>query len=82
MLLQEVIRIVLKQMQQYYVDNDSRKKARTSSPDVYESYWTRSPNAQVSNWVYSINEQGDTYGYSYPGQEMGVLMMFSITCEG
>ena len=54
----------------------------TSSPDVYESYWTRSPNAQVSNWVYSINEQGDTYGYSYPGQEMGVLMMFSITCEG
>lgn len=66
----------------YYVDNDSRKKARTSSPDVYESYWTRSPNAQVSNWVYSVSEQGDTYGYSYPGQENGVLLMFSITCEG
>nr|DAT03820.1 MAG TPA: INTERNALIN B BINDING, LEUCINE RICH REPEAT.2A [Caudoviricetes sp.] len=66
----------------YYVDSDSRKKARTSSPDVYESYWTRSPNAQVSNWVYSVSEQGDTYGYSYPGQENGVLLMFSITCEG
>lgn len=66
----------------YYVDNESRKKAKTSTPDVYESYWTRSPNAQVSNWVYSVSEQGDTYGYSYPGQENGVLLMFSITCEG
>ena len=66
----------------YYVDNESRKKAKTSTPDVYESYWTRSPNAQVSNWFYSVSEQGDTYGYSYPGQENGVLLMFSITCEG
>ena len=66
----------------YYVNADIRKKAKVSTPDVYESYWTRSPNVQVSNWVYSVNEQGDTYGYSYPTQDMGILIMFSITCEG
>lgn len=66
----------------YFVSSEDRQKARTSSPDTYESYWLRSPNAQVSNWLYSVNENGDTYGYSYPGQDMGVLMMFSITCEG
>lgn len=66
----------------YFINSDTRKKAKTSTPDKYESYWTRSPNAQASNWVYSVSEQGDPSGYSYPGQEMGVLMMFSITCEG
>ncbi|HAU84531.1 MAG TPA: hypothetical protein DCW90_03165, partial [Lachnospiraceae bacterium] len=66
----------------YFVSSDDRKKSKLSSPDTYESYWTRSPNASVSNWLYSVNEQGDTYGYSYPGQEMSILMMFSITCEG
>lgn len=66
----------------YFVSSEDRQKSRTSSPDTYESYWLRSPNVQVSNWLYSVNENGDTYGYSYPGQDMGVLMMFSITCEG
>lgn len=66
----------------YFVSSSDRMKARSTSPETYESYWTRSPNASVSNWLYSVNEMGDTYGYSYPGQEMGVLMMFSITCEG
>ena len=66
----------------YFVSSDDRKKSRVSSQGEYEQYWTRSPNATVSNWLYSVNENGDTYGYSYPGQDMGVLMMFSITCEG
>ena len=65
----------------YFTSDDERKKAK-SELDEPETYWTRSPNATVTNWLYSVNETGGTYGYSYPGQPAGVLLMFSITCEG
>lgn len=65
----------------YFLSSDDRKKSKTSAAEA-ESYWTRSPNADQTNWLYSVNENGDTYGYSYASQDMGVLMMFSITCEG
>lgn len=65
----------------YFLNSDNRKKSKTSAAEA-ESYWTRSPNADQTNWLYSVNENGDTYGYSYASQDMGVLMMFSITCEG
>ena len=66
----------------YFTDDDTRKKAKSSTPESYQSYWTRSPNATVTNWVYTVNETGGTYGFSYPGQNSGVLLEFSISCEG
>lgn len=66
----------------YFTDDDTRKKAKPSTPAEYESYWTRSPNATVTNWLYTVNESGATYGFSYPGQNSGILLMFSISCEG
>ena len=66
----------------YFTDDDTRKKAKPSTPAEYESYWTRSPNATVANWLYTVNESGATYGFSYPGQNSGILLMFSISSEG
>ena len=66
----------------YFTDDDTRKKANSSIPAEYKSYWTRSPNASVANWLYTVNESGATYGFSYPGQNSGILLMFSISCEG
>lgn len=66
----------------YFTDDDTRKKAKPSTPAEYKSYWTRSPNATVANWLYTVNESGATYGFSYPGQNSGILLMFSISCEG
>ena len=66
----------------YFTDDDTRKKAKPSTPAEYESYWTRSPNATVANWLYTVNEAGETYGFSYPGQNSGILLMFSISSEG
>lgn len=66
----------------YFTDDDTRKKANSSIPAEYKSYWTRSPNATVANWLYTVNESGATYGFSYPGQNSGILLMFSISCEG
>ena len=63
-------------------DDDTRKKAKPSIPAEYKSYWTRSPNATVANWLYTVNESGATYGFSYPGQNSGILLMFSISSEG
>lgn len=66
----------------YFTDDDTRKKAKPSTPAEYESYWTRSPNVTVTNWIYTVNETGSAYGFSYPGQSAGILLMFSISCEG
>lgn len=66
----------------YFTDDDTRKKANSSTPTEYKSYWTRSPNATVANWLYTVNEAGGTYGFSYPGQNSGILLMFSISSEG
>lgn len=66
----------------YFTDDDTRKKANSSTPTEYKSYWTRSPNATVANWLYTVNEAGETYGFSYPGQNSGILLMFSISSEG
>lgn len=66
----------------YFTDDDTRKKAKPSIPAEYKSYWTRSPNATAANWLYTVNESGATYGFSYPGQNSGILLMFSISCEG
>lgn len=66
----------------YFTDDDTRKKANSSTPTEYKSYWTRSPNATVANWLYTVNESGATYGFSYPGQNSGILLMFSISSEG
>lgn len=66
----------------YFTSSEDRIKTNVSDSAQAESYWTRSPNASVSNWLYSVNETGDTYGFSYPSQELGVLLMFSISSEG
>ena len=66
----------------YFTDDDTRKKAKSSAPTEYKSYWTRSPNATVANWLYTVNESGATYGFSYPGQNSGILLMFSISSDG
>ena len=66
----------------YFTDDDTRKKAKSSAPTEYKSYWTRSPNATVANWLYTVSEAGGTYGFSYPGQNSGILLMFSISSEG
>lgn len=62
----------------YMTSDELRKKTKVSTPDVYETYWTRSPNATVNNWIYTISEQGASYGFSYPSYDGGILLMFSI----
>lgn len=62
----------------YLISDELRKRATVSSPDVYNTYWTRSPNASVNNWVYTVSELGASYGFSYPSYEGGILLMFSI----
>ena len=62
----------------YMLNDDSRKRAKDSSPDVYESYWTRSPNVQFTNYIWAIDENGADSGYSYPSYSNGILLMFSI----
>lgn len=62
----------------YLVNSNLRKRAKTSTPDVYESYLTRSPNIGFPNYIWSIDENGNTSGYSYPSYSDGVLLMFSL----
>lgn len=62
----------------YLTGDESRKRAKVSTPDVYETYWTRSPNATVTNWIYTVSDQGASYGFSYPSYDGGILLMFSI----
>ena len=62
----------------YMVSNESRKRTKATSPDVYESYWTRSPNINYTNYIFNVGVEGDTNGFSYPSYEDGVLLMFSI----
>lgn len=62
----------------YLTSDETRRRAKLSTPETYETYWTRSPNATVNNWVYTISDQGASYGFSYPSYDGGILLMFSI----
>lgn len=62
----------------YMVSDEARRRSKVSSPDVYDTYWTRSPNATVNNWVYTVSDAGASYGFSYPSYDGGILLMFSI----
>lgn len=67
---------------QYMLSDEMRKKSKLSTPEIFESYWTRSPNSTVSNWIYTVSETGTPYGFSYPSQNTGILLMFSLSAEG
>jgi hypothetical protein len=67
----------------YMVSADQRKRAKVSTPDVYEQYFTRSPNADYNNYFIGITgsentNAGNVNGYLVPSMEYGVLMMFCI----
>lgn len=71
-----------------YMTNDiARRRAKVSTPDQYEAYPTRSANVDqnVGTWQWGVDGGEDTpgkiNGYYYP-QTAGVLIMFSISCEG
>ena len=71
-----------------YMTNDiARRRAKVSTPDQYEAYPTRSANVDqnVGTWQWGVDGGEDTpgkiNGYYYP-QTAGVLVMFSISCEG
>ena len=65
----------------------SRRRSKVSTPDVYEAYPTRSANVDqnVGTWQWGVDggedNPGRVNGYFYP-QVSGVLIMFSISCEG
>lgn len=64
-----------------------RRRAKVSTPNNYEAYPTRSADVDQSpgTWLYGVDGGDDTpgriNGYYYP-QTAGVLIMFSISCEG
>lgn len=64
-----------------------RRRAKVSTPNIYEAYPTRSADVDQSpgTWLYGVDGGDDTpgriNGYYYP-QTAGVLIMFSISCEG
>lgn len=62
----------------YLINDATRKRSRTSTPDVYDMYWTRSPNVGFTNYIHTIDETGANSGYSYPSYDGGILLMFSI----
>lgn len=62
----------------YMISADERKRSKISTPEVYETYWTRSPNTGFTNYIWTVDESGNTTGYTYPSYENGVLLMFSI----
>lgn len=71
-----------------FMTNDiARRRAKVSTPDQYEAYPTRSANVDqnVGTWQWGVDGGEDTpgkiNGYYYP-QTAGVLIMFSISCEG
>lgn len=65
----------------------ARRRTKISTPETYEAYPTRSANVDqnVGTWQYGVDggedNPGRINGYFYP-QTAGVLIMFSISCEG
>lgn len=65
----------------------ARRRTKISTPETYEAYPTRSSNVDqnVGTWQYGVDggedNPGRINGYFYP-QTAGVLIMFSISCEG
>ena len=65
----------------------ARRRSKVSTPDQYEAYPTRSANVDqnIGTWQWGVDGGEDTpgkiNGYYYP-QTAGVLIMFSISCEG
>ena len=65
----------------------ARRRTKISTPETYEAYPTRSANVDqnVGTWQYGVDGgedgPGKINGYFYP-QTAGVLIMFSISCEG
>lgn len=65
----------------YMVTNDDRKRATTTTPDVYETYFTRSPSSEISGYVKNVNQEGYLDSYMWPTNTAGVLLMFSIFAD-
>ena len=63
------------------VTNDDRKRATTTTPDVYETYFTRSPSSEISGYVKNVNQEGYLDSYMWPTNTAGVLLMFSIFAD-
>lgn len=65
----------------------ARRRTKISTPEKYEAYPTRSANVDqnVGTWQWGVDggedNPGKVNGYFYP-QTAGVLIMFSISCEG
>ena len=65
----------------------ARRRTKSSTPETYEAYPTRSANVDqnVGTWQWGVDggedNPGRINGYFYP-QTAGVLIMFSISCEG
>lgn len=65
----------------------ARRRTKVSTPDVFEAYPTRSANVDQGSttWQWGVeggeNQPGKPNGYFY-GNGNGVLIMFSISCEG
>ena len=71
----------------FMINDFARRRTKISTPNVYEAYPTRSADVDQSpgTWLYGVDGGDDTpgriNGYYYP-QTAGVLIMFSISCEG
>ena len=71
----------------FMTGNEARRRTKVSSPGKFEAYPTRSANVDQTpgTWLYGVdggeNTPGRVNGYYYP-QSAGVLIMFSISCEG
>lgn len=62
----------------YMLSPETRRRAKSSTPNVYATYLTRSPNVNFVNYVWNVDENGNPSGYSLPSYADGILLMFSL----
>ena len=68
----------------YMVSDNERKRAKVTTPDKYEVYFTRTPNAEQfgTDYVKTVDSDGATQNsFVWPSSASGVLLMFSVFAD-
>lgn len=68
----------------YMVSDENRKRAKVTTPNKYEAYYTRTPNAEQfgTDYVKTVADDGNTQNsFIWPSSDAGVLLMFSVFAD-
>ena len=66
------------------VSDENRKRAKVTTPNKYEAYYTRTPNAEQfgTDYVKTVADDGNTQNsFIWPSSDAGVLLMFSVFAD-